>query len=383
MARILVLGGYGVFGGRAAERLARHPGLDVLVAGRDLARARDKASVITSARSGGAGSRPGVEGVLLDAMRIEPADIRRLGASIVVNAVGPFQGQDYRVARASVAAGAHYVDLADARAFVGGVSALDAEARAAGVLVVSGASSVPALAAAVLDEVVSRMPQLETVDCLISPGNSFDPGPATTAAILGGLGRPHAELADGRRRVVHGWQPLQARRIPGVGTRLVGACDVPDLDLFPERYPGLRTQRFNAGVEVVAFHLGLYAVSWLVRAGLLRNPERLAGPLLQLKRRLGFLGTDVGTMRMEASGNDAAGRRLQLAWTLVGRRGHGPYIPATPAVIVASKLARGEIGLRGARPCLDLFTLAEFTAEVADLAIEQTWDSPVTVGAAV
>ena len=40
--------------------------------------------------------------------------------------------------------------MADARAFVLGVVALDAEARATGVLVTSGASSVPAVAAAIL-----------------------------------------------------------------------------------------------------------------------------------------------------------------------------------------------------------------------------------------
>jgi hypothetical protein len=40
-------------------------------------------------------------------------------------------------------------------------------------------------------------------------------------------------------------------------------------------------------------------------------------------------------------------------------------------VIVARKLARGEIEARGARPCLGLFTLAEFMAEIADLDIRE------------
>jgi uncharacterized protein YbjT (DUF2867 family) len=34
MHRVLVLGGYGVFGRRAVERLAREAGLEVIVAGR-------------------------------------------------------------------------------------------------------------------------------------------------------------------------------------------------------------------------------------------------------------------------------------------------------------------------------------------------------------
>ena len=54
--------------------------------------------------------------------------------------VGPYQGQDYRLARPASPRGVHYVDLADARAFVTGIAALDEAARRAGVLVVSGAS---------------------------------------------------------------------------------------------------------------------------------------------------------------------------------------------------------------------------------------------------
>ena len=37
--RILILGGYGVFGGRLAELLADRPDLELLICGRDLARA--------------------------------------------------------------------------------------------------------------------------------------------------------------------------------------------------------------------------------------------------------------------------------------------------------------------------------------------------------
>ena len=46
---------------------------------------------------------------------------------------------------ACIAAGAHYLDLADARDFVARIGTLDAAARAAGVAIISGASSVPAL----------------------------------------------------------------------------------------------------------------------------------------------------------------------------------------------------------------------------------------------
>ena len=69
---------------------------------------------------------------------------------------------------------------------------------------------------------------------------------------------------------------------------------------------------------------------------------------------------------MAGRGND--GRPKTLAWHLIARSGHGPYVPAIPAVILAKRLARARAAA-GARPCFGLFTLDEFEAEVADLDI--------------
>jgi hypothetical protein len=168
---------------------------------------------------------------------------------------------------------------------------------------------------------------------------------------------------------VHGWQHLQRRTIPGLGARWLGACDTPDLDLLPPRYPGLRSVRVFAALEVGAFHLGLWGLSWLVRGGLLRKPERLAVPLLRLKHALRFLGSDVGGMAVTLEGTGRDGRPKRIDWRLIARRGHGPYIPAMPSVILAKRLLAGTVAQRGAMPCLGLFTLADFVAEVADLDI--------------
>ncbi len=366
MTRIVVLGGYGVFGSRIAERLARDPALTVIVAGRNLASAEARRDALADQ------AKATIEAAALDVMAIDADALRRLGAAIVINAVGPYQGQDYRVARAAIGARAHYIDLADARAFVTGIGALDAAARAAGVLVTSGASSVPALAAAVIDGLAPRFDALDTLTYAISPGNSFDPGEATVASILGAVGKPFTTLRDGIMATAHGWQPLVTHRGADTGTRWLGACDIPDLDLFPTRYPTLKTQRFLAGVEVRLFHGGLWLLSWLVRARLVGSLEPMARPLLALKRRLGFLGSDRGLMFIRIDGRDRSGRPLTATWTLVAHQGHGPYIPGIPAVILARRLAAGLESQRGALPCLGLVTHADFDREVADLDIRQT-----------
>lgn len=365
MTRILILGGYGVFGRRAAARLARVPGIELLIAGRDGAAAKALALELQPPDG------PRVTHQRIDARELTGDTLDALGIQIVINTAGPYQARDYRVPEAAIEAKAHYIDLADARGYVGGITSLNEAARRTGVLVVSGASSVPALAAAVIDEHLPRFSKLTEIAYGISPGNSFDPGEATVASILGGAGRPLLTLIDGQLQVRRGWQPLVRHRFrdPDLATRWLGHCDVPDLDLFPARYPTLRTQRFLAGVEVKLFHGGIWLLSWLRRARLVGGVDRLAGPLLSLKRRLGFLGSDRGAMFMTLSGLDGEGHQLQLSWELIARQGHGPYIPAMPAVILAKKLAAGTLAERGAMPCLGLFTLDEFSREVADLDI--------------
>jgi saccharopine dehydrogenase-like NADP-dependent oxidoreductase len=362
--RVLVLGGYGAFGARVAERLARESRLELVVAGRSLERAKEAARQLSGRECASV-----VVPARMDAANITGAELLERKPTLLINASGPYQGQDYRLARACIAAGVHYIDLADARGFVTGIGVLDQEAKQADVIVVSGASTVPALSAAAIDAYAPQFAQLKSASIVISPGNSFDPGLATTQSILSTLGRPFALPSDGRPTVVHGWQRLQRRHFPGLGGRWLGACNTPDLDLLPQRFPGLRTVEVFAALEVGAFHLALWGLSGLVRAGLIRQPGRLAAPLLALKRAMRSLGSDVGGMAVTLEGEGRNGARKRVEWSLIARRGHGPFIPAMPSVILAKRLLAGTLATRGAMPCLGLFTLAEFLAEVADLDI--------------
>jgi NAD(P)-dependent dehydrogenase (short-subunit alcohol dehydrogenase family) len=363
--RVLIVGGYGAFGAHAAERLARDPQLAIVIAGRSLDKARDQAGKL-AARCGRE-----VGHAALDAVTATSADLRALRADVVINASGPFQQQDYGLARACIKAGCHYLDLADARAFVTGITQLDREARAAGVCVVSGASSVPGLSSAAVRRLAEGLAQLDGVHICISPGNSFDPGAATVASIVGQAGKPFA-VHDRGRRVAYGWQGLHRHRFPEIGNRWMSDVDVPDLDLLPQHYPGLAEARFSAGLEVGAFHLGLWSLSWLARAGIVRDLGGLAAPLLAVKRTLSMLGTDTGGMFVGVRGPDAQGTTRQRDWHLIARSGDGPYVPAIASVILAKRIAAGEGPPPGAQPCFALFSLAEFEAEVADLDITCT-----------
>src|SRR4029079_10909495 len=172
----------------------------------------------------------------------------------------------------------------------------------AGVLGVSGASTVPAVSAAVLQATLANVPQPESVWIAISPGNSFDPGLATSRSILGALGQPFDVWRDGRMQRAHGWQNLRSVAMPGLGGRWVGDVNVPDYELLPRLHPSLKTVTVSAGLEVGMYHLGLWLLSRPARVGLLKRPERLAWPLLAIKQRLKWLGSDSGGMTVETRG---------------------------------------------------------------------------------
>jgi len=360
MKRVLILGGTGNFGTHIARRLAGDPGIALLIGGRS----RDKAAA-AAARLGAANP---AEGVAID---IDGGDLEsrlaELRPDLVVHTVGPFQQQDYRVARACIAAGAHYLDLADARGFVTGIGALDAAARAAGVAVISGASSVPCLTAAIVDAYRNRFATLESVEYGISTAAQGIAGVATAAAILSYVGRPIRHWRDGAWRTTHGWQGLNAQVYPELGRRLFGDCDIPDLELFPARYPGLKSVRFGAGHELAAIHLGLWALSWLSRARLLPRLDRIARPLLALSRLLDPLGTGRSGLHMILSGTDAGGARTTLRFYVIARQRHGPYIPSIPAILLSRRFAAGGALPPGARPCLDLISLDEYLAALDGL----------------
>lgn len=363
MGRVLIVGGYGAFGARAAERLAREPGFEIVIAGRSADKARIHAAALTAT------ARANVRHAALDAASATAEAVRSLAPNVVINASGPFQQQDYALARACIAAGCHYIDLADARTFVTGIGSLDGAAKAAGVSVISGASSVPGLSSAAVRHMAEDLRRLDEVHIGISPGNSFDPGIATAASIIGQAGKPLGVRQGGRQITAHGWQRLHRHRFPEIGYRWMSTVDVPDLDLLPQHYPELATVRFSAGLEVGLFHLGLWGASWLARAGLVRSLAPLAAPMLAAKRRLSMLGSDTGGMFVRIVGVDDEGIARTRVWNLVARGGDGPHVPAMASVILAKQLIANEGPAPGARPCFGLFQLEDFEAEVGDLDI--------------
>jgi len=360
--RVLIIGGYGNFGSYIARSLAAVPGIQLLIAGRSL----DKASRFVSQLRAAAEPEP----VALDISADLAATLAAMRPDILIHTTGPFQTQTYAVAEGCLRQGCHYIDLADARGFVAGIDRFDQEARQKSLLIVSGASSVPCLTAALIDDHRPRFAVLQEIDYGISAAQQTNRGLATLSAILSYVGRPFTTLIDGRRARVHGWQGLHAENYPRLGRRLFGNCDVPDLELFPARYPGLRTLRFAAGTEIRFLHIGLWLLSWLVRTRALRSLDAFAPKLLRLAFMFDALGSGRSGFHMFLRGIGHDGKPRAERFFMIAGSGHGPYIPCMPAILLAKGLASGQVSAIGARACLDLIDLETYLGALEGLDIE-------------
>lgn len=366
MGPILILGGYGNFGWRIARAFAK-AGMSFVISGRNEAKALSLSERLTAAYPDCS-----IEIAIFDIKTDLAAQLARIKPSVVINTCGPFQGTDYEVAEMCISVGVHYLDLADGRDFVRDIVQLDARAKSAGVLAVSGASTVPGLSSAVLEKFAHEFSQIERVVFGIAPGQKAPRGLATTQAILSYVGKPLKPFA-GAEKAVFGWQNLYRQKYPVLGARWMANCDIPDLDLLPERY-GIKSIQFSAGMENPLLHFGIWAVSWLVRWGLPLNLPRFAKPLLRVSMLFDWMGTQDGGMHMIMSGKDHQGQAYQRQWFIVACDNDGPNIPTIPVIILAKKLVRQEMSMVGAYPCVGLVSLEDYMDELKDFNTDQYSD---------
>jgi hypothetical protein len=228
---------------------------------------------------------------------------------------------------------------------------------------------VPCLTAAVIDAYLPGFERLESVDYGISAAQQTNRGLATTSAVLSYVGKPMSMLRDGVMTTVYGWEDTHAERDPGLGSRLFGNCDIPDLTLFPRRYPTLKWMRFAAGHELKLLHFGTRALGALVRLGLVRSLSDHAEDLLRIASLFNRFGTGSSGFHMILSGAGRDGTPIQRRFMIIARGGHGPYIPCIPTILLARRLAKGEVQQRGASPCVDLIDLDAYLAALEGLDI--------------
>jgi hypothetical protein len=326
---IAVFGGYGTFGAHVARALAA-AGLPVRIAGRDGAKAARFAS--------GLGS--GHEGIAADANDPESCARALAGARVAVHCAGPFTEaaampkMTMALPEACLAAGVHYVDIADDRGWFRRLAAFDDRFRQRGLAAVAGASSLPGISGALARVAARRLPAVERARVTLFIGNRNLKGEAAVRAAAGQLGRPFS-APQGRLRGFHGRELVSLP--PPFGRRAVYDWESPELDLFPPLL-GARAVRVKVGFEA---RLATLSFAGLARLGP-RSGALLLAALAPLARRLSFFGHSGGFVQVELWAPGGARATASL-----GGANDGQRMAALPAAFVAQELYEGGAGKRG------------------------------------
>ncbi|MEI9429148.1 SDR family oxidoreductase [Mesorhizobium sp. Cs1299R1N3] len=367
--KLLIVGGYGTFGGRIVQLLENEPRLIIMVAGRSLAKA-----------AAWCGHRGSVTARLMPAVFDRDGDLAAQLASLrpdtLVDASGPFQAYGegcYRLVEACIEQGVNYLDLADGSDFVAGMPAFDAAAIRAGLFVLSGVSSFPVLTAAVVRRLSSGMARVDTIRGGIAPSPYAGVGENVIRAIAGYAGQPVTLLRGGVKARGH---PLTEQmrttiappgRVP-LGNTLFSLVDVPDLRALGELWPQTKTIWMGAGPVPETLHRALIGLAWLARIGLVRSLSPLAPLMHWASNRLRW-GEHRGGMFVAVEGADPTGALVKRSWHLLAEGDDGPLIPSMAVEALVRKALDGHPPAPGARAAVNDLELADYEALFAGRAI--------------
>ncbi len=350
MFRILLIGAAGVFGGRLAELLSQEEGIHLVLAGRTRGTLDRLAAKISCP----------CDIAVVDRTLLTGDQLRSLQCNLVIDAAGPFDASKTAVIEAALDAGIHYIDLADGRAFVKNFTRFDAAARQQNIAMITGASSIPALSHAVIDDLTHGWQRIDTIKVGIFPGNRAPRGLAVVESILSYVGKPVQVFRNSSWQDIPGWGMMHRVPVPFVGRRWASVCDTPDQDLLVQRYRPTQSAEFFAGLELSVLHIGLWLMSWPVRWGWIKSLLPAAKPMLWMAQKLIHFGSDLGGMIVDVQGADATGTARRLQWSLEAKANHGPYVPVIAAAIMACTVRDGAMAFHGASPCAGMISLQKF-----------------------
>jgi hypothetical protein len=369
ICRVLVLGGYGAFGGRLVELLSADDTLEILVAGRSYDKARRYCSSLAEQAS--------LEPVVADRDGDLDAVLRRLAPGLIIDASGPFQayGRDpYRVVTAAIRHGIHYADLADSAEFVRGLAQFNAAALEAGVFVLSGLSTCPALTAAAARHLSRDLTQVDSIIAGIAPSPAARVGESVVAALAKYAGNPVTVIDEGAPCLAYALTDHRDATIgvPGclpMFRRRFSLVEVPDLSLLGDCFPGVRGIWVGAAIAPPVLHRTLTLMARLVRWRLL--PSLV--PFVRLMHRVSNLfawGEQRSGMFVTVSGRRAPSTQITRSWHLVADGARGPYVPVIAAAAIVNNCNTGSAPSAGARPATRELEMKDFDHYLESLGIK-------------
>lgn len=214
MKRIIVLGGLGQFGRTAAEELRRF-GLPCIAASR----------------------RPNAE-LQIDANDSGSIHTLIQHGDIVLDAAGPFSERSRALVESAIEIGFDIVDINDDLRYAEALLALAPQIEVAGIRVLSSASTVSAVAAAILADSGLTPTRLTA---FLAPASRHTSNPGAARSLIGSVGRPIRILREGKVQERLGWSNPREFPLPTplrtIHARLFESADAL---LLPRCWPSLR-----------------------------------------------------------------------------------------------------------------------------------------------
>ncbi len=360
--RILIVGGYGIFGGRLVELLEDDGRFTLLVAGRSLSRANEYC-----ARRSRSSAK--LIPTLFDRSSDDVQQLKLLNPTVVVDASGPFQAYGshaYRLIEHCIECGIHYLDLADGSDFVAGVAKFDAAARSASVYVLSGVSSFPVLTAAVVRRLSTGISRIQSIRGGIAPSPYAGVGLNVIRAIGSYAGQRISLKQQGE--VTTGYPFTQFSQfviaVPGrvpLERRRFSLVEVPDLRTLAEMWPHATDVWMGAAPVPSPLHWALTVFAWLVRCRILPSLSWMARVMHFVTNHVRW-GEHRGGMFVEVRGEDPDGAPVLREWHLLAEGDDGPLIPCMAVEAILRKALTGDMPPAGARTAISDVDLSAYEA---------------------
>ena len=313
--RILIAGGSGVFGRLLARELLASTPAHVVLAGRDPQR--------LAAACRGLGAPARTEALLLDLQDARAVVRAAVGCFAVACTAGPFQRLPADLPRAAIEAGAHWLDIGDDSRWVSCLLAdahLNGTARDAGLSVMPGLSTVPALSGVLVRWCRERLPRAHRARVTLFIGNRNGKGAGAIASALGG-----------------GFSDPEPVDLP-IGRRLAYRLCSPDAALLREEL-GLDAE-FRVAFELPLASRAMAAAAAVACRLSPRGQTALARGLSLLSAPLNHLGSRVSCLQVELW--DASGDRASACLVEAGQR-----LAVLPCALALEALLSGELRQRG------------------------------------
>jgi hypothetical protein len=232
------------------------------------------------------------------------------------------------------------------------------------VFALSGVSSFPVLTAAVTRRLSQRLSRVDSITGGIAPSPYAGVGQNVIRAIAGYAGKPVKLVRGGKPAVGYGlaeslrYTVAPPGRVPLRNIRF-SLVDVPDLQVLPELWPGLRSIWMGAGPVPEILHRLLNLCAFAVRLKLVPSLSPLAGLMYRAINVLRW-GEHRGGMFVAVAGADKKGARIERSWHLLAEGDDGPLIPSMACAAIVRKCLDGKPPVAGARPATNDLELEDY-----------------------